>query len=104
SAAIFDLMTAYTIVLLHQAASLDDLLDAQPLVGQISLANMTFAETAQQNPQRLDILIGQIELRHQLLDALGRIAPRSFEFVVSPIVPCIFDIGPIAERKLFDGF
>src|SRR5262245_17989916 len=49
SAALFDLMTAYTIVLLHQAASFDDLLDAQSLIRLIAFTDSALTESGQQN-------------------------------------------------------
>ena len=85
-------------------AALDDLLDPQTLIGLIALTDFALAETAEHRAQRLDVLVGEIELRHQLVDPLGRVTARSFEFVISPIVPRFFNIGAIAEDKLFNRF
>ena len=104
AAAVFDFVTADAVVLLHQAPPFDHLLHAQALIGLIALANFAFAETAEKNPQRFDVFISEVELRHQLLDALGGITARRSEFMISPIVPGFLDIGAVAEEKLLDRF
>src|SRR5918992_1265251 len=101
TAAPFDLVTADAIVLLHQASTLEHLLNPKALIGQVTLGHLPFTETTEQDAQRFYVFVGEIELRHQLLDPLRRVSARRFQLVISPIVPGGFDIGAVAEREFF---
>src|SRR5919197_386811 len=98
----FDFMTTDAVVLVHEPASFDHLKGPGAIVCHIAEWNLAVAEAGEHNPERLDIFISQVELRHDLLNPLGRVGSRCLEFVVRPVVPRFFYVGVIAEEQLFE--
>ena len=58
----------------------------------------------QQDLQRLDVLLGQIEVRHQLLHALGGVYPRVVDLVEGPVLPGLLDVRVVTEEQLLQRF
>src|SRR5207237_2971282 len=102
AAASLDHVAAGAVVARDQAPAGDDPIFAGRAV-EILHRHLAVRPAREKGAERLDVVLGQVELRHHLLDPLGGVGARRRELVVRPVVPRLRDVGPVAEEELLPG-